>query len=151
MLGHLEGGSKQERFQIIEKVAENGDIQKLCHVFGVSRSGFYAYVKRNRFDRDAKAKKQVLQTYQRYEGKYGYRQLQLFPWQDQGIWMNHKKVLWLMQTLGIQFRIRRKRRSSSSYVPAKRVAENHLKRDFSAEKPNQKWVTDITQYRVGER
>ncbi|MGN7308874.1 IS3 family transposase, partial [Bacillus subtilis] len=116
-----------------------------------SRSGFYAYVKRKRFDRDAKAKKQVLQTYQRYEGKYGYRQLQLFLWQDQGIWMNHKKVLRLMQMLGIQSRIRRKRRSSSSYTPAQRVAENLLKRDFSAEKPNQKWVTDITQYRVGER
>ncbi|WP_339166293.1 IS3 family transposase [Paenibacillus sp. FSL R5-0341] len=151
MLGNLEEGSKQERFQIIEKVAGYGDIQKLCDVFGVSRSGFYAYVKRKRFDRDAKAKKQVLQTYQRYEGKYGYRQLQLFLWQDQGIWMNHKKVLRLMQMLGIQSRIRRKRRSSSSYTPAQRVAENLLKRDFSAEKPNHKWVTDITQYRVGER
>ncbi|RAI97952.1 integrase-like protein [Paenibacillus pabuli] len=64
--------------------------------------------------------------------------------------MNHKKVLRLMQRLGIQSRIRRKRRSSSSYAPAQRVAENLLKRDFRAKKPNQKWVTDITQYRVGE-
>ncbi|WP_366290143.1 IS3 family transposase [Paenibacillus sp. AN1007] len=151
MLGHLEGGSKQERFQIIEKVAAYGDIQKLCDVCGVSRSGFYAYIKRKRFDRDTKAMNQVLQTYQRYEGKYGYRQLQLFLWQDQRIWMNHKKVLRLMQMLGIQSRIRRKRRSSGPYAPAQRVAENCLKRDFSAEKPNQKWVTDITQYRVGER
>jgi len=55
-----------------------------------------------------------------------------------------------MQMLGIQSRIRRKRCFNSSYAPAKRVAENRLKRDFSAEKPNQKWVTDITQYRVGE-
>jgi transposase InsO family protein len=94
---------------------------------------------------------QVLQTYQRYEGKYGYRQLQLFLWQDQGIWMNHKKVFRLMQMLGIQSRIRRKQRSNSSYTSAQRVAENRLKRDFSAKQPNQKWVTDITQYRVGER
>lgn len=68
MLGNLEGISKQERAQIIEKVAKYGDIQKLCDVFGVSRSGFYAYVKRKRFDRDAKAMNQVLQIYQRYEG-----------------------------------------------------------------------------------
>ncbi|KIV56329.1 hypothetical protein TS64_09790, partial [Aneurinibacillus migulanus] len=34
---------------------------------------------------------------------------------------------------------------------AERVAENLLKRDFTADKPNQKWVTDVTQYRVGER
>ncbi|TQR95537.1 IS3 family transposase [Paenibacillus ottowii] len=135
----------------MEKVATYGDIQKLSHVFGVSRSGYYAYLKRKRKDRDAKAKKQVLQIYQRYEGKYGYRQLQLFLWQDHGIWMNHKKVLRLMQTLGIQSRIRRKRGFISSYAPAQRVAENRLKRNFTAEKPNQKWVTDITQYRVGER
>ncbi|WP_340019135.1 hypothetical protein [Paenibacillus sp. FSL H3-0457] len=47
----------------MEKVAVYGELQKLCHVFGVSRSGFYAYVKRKRIYRDAKAKKQVLQTY----------------------------------------------------------------------------------------
>lgn len=52
-----------------------------------------------------------------------------------------------MQMLGIQSRIRRKRRSNSSYTSAQRVAENRLKRDFSAKQPNQKWVTDITQYR----
>ncbi|MGZ0039565.1 IS3 family transposase [Paenibacillus ottowii] len=135
----------------MEKVAAYGDIQKLSHVFGVSRSGYYAYLKRKRKDRDAKAKKQVLQIYQRYEGKYGYRQLQLFLWQDHGIWMNHKKVVRLMQMLGIQSRIRRKRRFISSYAPTQRVAENRLKRNFTAEKPKQKWVTDITQYRVGER
>ncbi len=127
MLGHLEGGSKQERFQIIEKAAGCGDVQKLCHVFGVSRSGFYTYIKRKRFDRDAKAKKQILQTYQHYEGKYGYRQLQLFLWQDQWIWMNHKKVLRLMQMLGVQSQICRKRRSSSSYVAAQEIVITMLR------------------------
>jgi transposase InsO family protein len=57
--------------------------------------------------------------------------------------MSHKKVLCLMQTPGIQSRIRRKRRFNSSYAPAQRVAENNLKRDFSAEKPNQRWVTTL--------
>ncbi|WP_458125908.1 IS3 family transposase [Paenibacillus sp. Z3-2] len=135
----------------MEKVAACGNIEKLSLVLGVSRSGYYAYLKRKRIDRDAKAKKQVLQAYQRYEGEYGYQQIQLFLWQDQGIWMNHKKVLRLMQALGIQSRIRRKRRFRGSYIAAVRVAENRLKRDFTVEKPNQKWVTDITQYRVGER
>ncbi|MCK6150995.1 IS3 family transposase [Paenibacillus silvae] len=109
----------------------------------MSRSGYYAYIQRKRIDRAATTKKQVLQTYHRYEGKYRYRQLQLFLWQDQGIWMNHKKVLRLMQMLGIQSRIRRKRRPNSSYAPAQRVAENRLKRDFSAIQPNKKWGTTL--------
>ncbi|QLG39950.1 MULTISPECIES: hypothetical protein [unclassified Paenibacillus] len=61
----------QERYQIMDKVASYGDVQKLARVFGVSRSGYYAYLKRKRVDRDANAKKQVLRAYQRYGGKYG--------------------------------------------------------------------------------
>lgn len=56
-----------------------------------------------------------------------------------------------MQQLGLQASIRRKRRFNMTYKAAERVAENLLQRKFTAEKPNQKWVTDVTQYRVGER
>lgn len=56
-----------------------------------------------------------------------------------------------MQTLGLQASIRRKRRFNMTYQAAERVAKNLLKRNFTAEKPNQKWITDVTQYRVGER
>ena len=54
-----------------------------------------------------------------------------------------------MQKMGIQASIRRKRRFNATYQAAERVADNLLKRNFTAEKPNQKWVTDVTQYRVG--
>ncbi len=56
-----------------------------------------------------------------------------------------------MQKLGLQASIRRKRRFNMKDKVAERVAENLLKRDFTADKPNQKWVTDVTQYQVGER
>lgn len=123
----------------------------MCQLLGVSRSGYYVYLKRKKNDRDVKAMRLIRKVYHRYEGKYGYRQLQLFLWQDDGIWMNHKKVLRLMQKLGLQASIRRKRRFSMKDKVAERVAKNLLKRDFTADKPNQKWVTDVTQYRVGER
>lgn len=116
-----------------------------------SRSGDYVYLKRKKNDRDVEAVRLIRKVYHRYEGKYGYRQLQLFLWQDDGVWMNHKKVLRLMQKLGLQASIRRKRRFNMKDKVAERVAENLLKRDFTADKPNQKWVTDVTQYRVGER
>ncbi|WP_310552216.1 IS3 family transposase, partial [Paenibacillus glufosinatiresistens] len=151
MLGNLDAGGKEERFKLIEKGAALGKVADLCQLFGVSKSGYYAYLKRKGNDRDAEAKQQICKAYKRYEGKYGYRQLQLFLWQDDGIWMNHKKILRLMQELGLQARIRRKRRLNGTYQAGERVAENLLKRDFTAAKPNQKWVTDVTQYRVGER
>ncbi|MHA2853819.1 IS3 family transposase, partial [Paenibacillus lautus] len=91
-------------------------------------------MKRKGNDRDAEAKRLIREAYNRYEGKYGYRQLQLFLWQDDGVWMNHKKVLRLMQKLGLQANIRPKRRFNTTYQAGERVSENLLKRDFTAEK-----------------
>ncbi|WP_422659058.1 IS3 family transposase [Paenibacillus sp. EC2-1] len=151
MLGNLDEGGKKERFAIIEQAVKSGQITEMCQFFSVSRSGYYAYLKRKGNDRDAEDKRLIRRVYKRYEGKYGYRQTQLFLWQDHGVWMNHKKVLRLMLELRFQASIRKKRQFNMAYKTAERVAENLLKRNFTAEKPNQKWVTDITQYRVGER
>lgn len=151
MLGNLDAGGEEQRYKAIEVAASNYPVSSLCKLFKVSRSGYYAYLKRKNVDRDKEAASLISQVYARYEGKYGYRQLQLFLWQDDGVWMNHKKVLRLMQKLGLQASIRRKRRFNMTYQAAERVADNLLNRNFTAEKPNQKWVTDVTQYRVGER
>ena len=60
-----------------------------------------------------------------------------------------------MQEMGLRSIIRRKRFHPTSYqvaVSDGRVAENLLNREFTAEKPNQKWVTDITTIpRVGPK
>jgi len=125
-------------------------VSALCKIFGVSRSGYYAYLKRKGQDRDQTDKALVQKVYDRYNGVYGYRQIQLFLLQDHGVWMNHKKVLRLMQTLGIRSRIRRKHRCNYTSSTEGRVAKNLLKRDFKADRANQKWVTDVTQFRVGE-
>lgn len=92
----------------------------------------------------------VRDTYERYHGVYGYRQVQLFVLQDHGVWMNHKKVLRLMQEMGLRSRMRRRYRHSSVSTVSSRVAENLLQRQFQADAPNQKWVTDVTQFRVGD-
>ncbi|OUQ85242.1 transposase, partial [Brevibacillus brevis] len=47
-------------------------------------------------------------VYKKYDRKYGYRQIQLFLLQDHGVWINHKKVLRLMQDMKLRSRIRRK-------------------------------------------
>jgi transposase InsO family protein len=68
--------------------------------------------------------------------------------------VNHKRVLRLMQLMGLKAVIRRKRYYPSTYQKAVsdgRVAENLLNRNFSADAPNEKWVTDVTQFKVGEQ
>ena len=101
MLGNLDAGDETQRYISVEKAAKEYPVTALCKIFGVSRSGYYAYLKRKGQDRDQKDKALVQKVYEQYNGVYGYRQIQLFLLQDHGVWMNHKKVLRLMQVLGI--------------------------------------------------
>lgn len=68
VFGNLDAGGKEERFKLIEQAVELGRVTELCQLFGVSRSGYYAYLKRKKNDRDAEAKRLiriVLQTLRR--------------------------------------------------------------------------------------
>lgn len=151
MLGNLEEGGTQARYALIQQVKKRGNVNWLCQLFGVSKSGYYTWSNRKKDDQEATDKQLVSKIYKKYNGIYGYRQLQLFLWQDEGVWMNHKKVLRIMQELGIQSRIRKKRRYTYTADAAGLVAENVLKQNFAATQPNEKWVTDITQYAIGDR
>ena len=97
MLGNLDAGDETQRYISVEKAAKEYPVTALCKIFGVSRSGYYAYLKRKGQDRDQKDKALVQKVYEQYNGVYGYRQIQLFLLQDHGVWMNHKKVLRLMR------------------------------------------------------
>ncbi len=68
-----------------------------------------------------------------------------------GIRLNHKTVQRLMSVLELVCRVRRKKYRSYKGEVGK-IAPNLLKRDFHAEKPNQKWVTDVTEFSLfGEK
>lgn len=150
MFGNLDAGGAAHKYATIKRVAGEYTINELCKLFGVSRSGYYAYLKRQGTDRDKPVKDLIQAVYKKYDGKYGYRQTQLFLLQDHGVWVNHKRVLRLMQEMGLRSRIRRKYRSYYTSSVGRRVSENVLQRNFKADVPNQKWVTDITQFRVAD-
>ncbi|MDG0790595.1 IS3 family transposase [Cohnella ginsengisoli] len=150
MVGHYEGGGVSEKYRLVHELRGSFSVTALCKEVGVSRSGYYDYLDRMNEDKDAESKALIQKTYTRYNGIYGYRQVQLFLHQDHGVWMNHKKVLRLMQEIGLSARIRRKyRHHARTWNTGDRVVKNVLARKFEADAPNQKWVTDVTQYRVG--
>ncbi|QKS46692.1 IS3 family transposase (plasmid) [Paenibacillus cellulosilyticus] len=96
-------------------------------------------------------KMMITAIYERWDKKAGYRRIQDELFRQYSLVVNHKKVLRLMRELGIQAIIRRKykhRTSQQAAIADGRIAENLLQRDFTADAPNRKWVTDITQYRV---
>lgn len=128
-------------------------ITELCKALGVSRSGYYKYSSTRNKNRDKVMKERIGTIYKQRKGIYGYRRIQAELLRQFGCRVNHKKVLRIMQSLGLKAIIRRKRTYVTTYQAKKsdgRVADNLLKRDFAAQQPNQKWVTDVTQYRIGE-
>lgn len=101
-------------------------------------------------DKHHELKQQINMIYHQHKGRYGYRRITL-TLKHSGVIVNHKCVQRLMQTMGLKSRIRAvKYRSYKGEVG--KVADNLLKRDFKAEKPNSKWVTDVTEFNIkGER
>jgi putative transposase len=80
------------------------------------------------------------------KGRYGYRRVTL-ELRRRGFQTNHKLVMKLMQQEQLTCMLRRKKyRSYRSEVG--KMAPNLLKRDFRAEKPNLKWTTDITEFKL---
>ena len=104
----------------------------------------------NRTDKYEAAKAEITAIYHENKGRYGYRRITI-ELRNRNILLNHKTVQRLMKELGLVCRVRMKKYHSYKGETGK-IAPNLLNRDFHAEKPNQKWVTDVTEFSLfGEK
>jgi transposase InsO family protein len=119
----------------------------LLQVSGLARSTFYYHQKALGVqDKYAQLKAVIGSTFERHQGRYGYRRITMVV-REQGHRVNHKTVQRLMGQLQLKSWVRPKKyRSYKGGVG--RVAPDQLKRDFQAPGPNQKWVTDVTEFKV---
>lgn len=111
----------------------------------IPRSSFYYY--RNKLkqpDKYAQVKDEIKKIYHENKGRYGYRRITL-ELKKQGYCINHKTVLKIMRQCNIKCLVRMKKYRSYKGEIGK-VAPNLLNRDFKANKPNKKWVTDVTEF-----
>ena len=104
----------------------------------------------NKADKYDAVKAEITAIYHENKGRYGYRRITT-ELRNRHILVNHKTVQRLMKDLGLVCRVRMKKyRSYKGEVGT--VAPNLLNRDFKAERPNQKWVTDVTEFSLfGEK
>jgi putative transposase len=104
----------------------------------------------DRPDKDADLMSLVTAIYHEHKGRYGYRRItdELY---NQGHLVNHKKVQRIMGELGLKSIVRMKKYRSYKGTVGK-IAPNVLDRKFIATTPNEKWVTDITEFHLfGEK
>ncbi|MFQ8992814.1 MAG: IS3 family transposase [Subdoligranulum sp.] len=123
----------------------------LLSIAQLPRATFYYHLKRmNRSDKYKAVKAEITAIYHENKGRYGYRRITT-ELHKRNFLLNHKTVQRLMKELGLVCRVRRKKYRSYKGEVGK-IAPNLLNRDFRAEKPNQKWVTDVTEFSLfGEK
>ena len=92
----------------------------------------------------AEVKSEISSIYHENKGRYGYRRITAER-HNKGLALNHKTVQRLMKELGLVCRVRVKKYRSYKGEVGK-IAPNLLNRNFRAERPNQKWVTDVTEF-----
>ena len=95
-------------------------------------------------DKYEAAKAEIMAIYHENKGRYGYRRITA-ELHNRNMPLNHKTVQRLMKELGLVCRVRMKKYRSYKGEIGK-IAPNLLNRDFKAEKPNQKWATDVTDF-----
>ena len=130
------------KYMVIYRHKDKYSISVMCRFFKVSRSGYYDYVKRKDIPAKDLALAEKIQECQTKCGKtYGYRRVHIWL-ERNGIYRNPKTILRVMRKYNLLSVIRR--RKFYQYTEHLHKYENHWKQNFKADKPNQKWSTDIS-------
>jgi len=119
----------------------------LCVVAGVSRSGYYEWLRTtNTPDNDYEDYLLIKEIFDRKKGKYGWRTIQMRLKREKSIIMNHKKIIRIKNKYGLITRVRRKNpyKMIMKKTLEHRTCDNILNRNFKQNKPRQVGCTDIT-------
>ena len=128
---------------------ENWSVTWMCRQLGISRSSYYKWVHRD-MPAEERENRQIAEWIREYGERYGhilgYRRITLWINRFKGTHYNSKRIHRIMKAIGESSGIRRKGKKCRAR-PAY-VAENRLGRDFRARRPNEKWVTDVTEFPI---
>ena len=136
------------KFMVIYRHKDKYSISEMCRFFNVSRSGYYDYVKRMDIPaKDLSLAEKIRECQDKCGKTYGYRRVHIWL-EKNGIYHNPKTILRVMQKYNLLSEVRRKKyRNYGDYLHR---YPNLLNRDFKADRPNQKWVTDISYIKTGQ-
>lgn len=117
----------------------------------ISRSSYYKWLNRQETITEAENKMliaKIAELYEEVDGIYGYRRITINLNRRLGRSFNHKRIYRLMKLSRLQSVIRKKKHRYIKSIP-QHISENILNRHFTAIKPNEKWVTDVTELKYG--
>jgi transposase InsO family protein len=140
------------KFQYIAEQSQEYSITLLCKALEVSESGYYGWRGRKASQHcreDAKLAAEIQQIFLDHRQVYGSPRIHA-ALKARGMPCSRKRVVRLMQQLGLSAGPKRSRKPTTKSDPRARFAPNHLNREFTAEQPNSKWVTDTKAVETAE-
>lgn len=137
--------TKREKIRVICELRQTYDLKMLLKIAGMARSSFYYGLQLiKKPEKHRKEKERVKEIFEKNKSRYGYRRITM-ELKKEGRTINHKTVLKWMHEMGLYCKIRRKKYNSYQGKRG-RVAPNRIKRNFKAERANEKWTTDVTEF-----
>ena len=141
------------RHDAAERLRGRHSVTRLCAALGVSRSGLYARRCRQqplRVQEDRRLKQAIVSAHAASGGRYGTPRIERHL-RREGTLTSRKRVARLRHELGLKAKGRRRFRITTDSEHAYPLADNHLKRRFQANRPDEIWVGDITYLAQGDR
>ena len=133
---------------IVSELRQKYPLKDLLRLSGIARSTYYYYLKQRDTNKYEREKQEIVDIFNANNGRYGYRRI-LIVLRSKGYSINHKTVQKLMKSLGLKGKQHKNDKYHSYKGEVGKIADNLLKRDFTAQKPFQKLTTDITQFKIG--
>ena len=138
------------KYRVIYMNRNRYPVTVMCHFFGVSRSGYYDYIKRLDQPTHNAALVEIIREQQKKCDKtYGYRRMWKWLEKVKKIHRNPKTILRIMKKYELLSEIRRRRKWRQMGQQLHKY-ENLLNREFRTDRPNHKWVTDISYIHTGQ-
>jgi putative transposase len=135
------------KYEAIDGCKTEFPVSRLCAVLNIAESGYYAWLKRvpsPHEQENQKLQQTICTVWKQYRRIYGAPRIHA-ELQEQGITAGHNRVARLMRQAGIQGKMVCKRRPHTTQSdPTHPVVANLLDRQFTAKRPNEVWLTDIT-------
>lgn len=136
------------KYRVIYRHKDKYSINEMCRFFEVSRSGYYGFVKRmDRPAKDLELSELIRECQIETKQTYGYRRVAIWL-ERRGVHHDPKTILRVMNKYSLLSVVRRRR--YCNYSQALHRYDNLLNRDFHADRPNQKWVTDISYIKTAQ-
>ena len=143
----IEKLTNREKAVVINALRERFPLKDLLESLQIAKSSYCYQVVAMKTDRYCKLREIVRNVFEESRGRYGYRRVHAVI-KSGGERISEKVVRRLMHEEGLSVRKVKKRKFNSYLGEISPAVENIINRDFHAEKPNEKWLTDITEFHI---